>query len=78
MTKQNVITGPHHEGGWQVKSSGAQRASSLHRTQADAISAGRRIAINRRCELIIQGKNGKIRNTNSYGNDPCPPKDNKH
>jgi hypothetical protein len=78
MAKKNIIVGPHHGDGWQVKSGGAQRAASLHRTQANAISAGRQIAINRKCELIIQGKGGRIRNANSYGNDPCPPKDTKH
>ena len=29
-------------------------------------------------ELIPHGKDGKIQNLNSYGNDPYPPKDTKH
>lgn len=77
MSKRNVIIGPHH-GGWQVKSSGAKRAASVHSTQAEAISSGRKIAINRQCELVIQGRNGQIRDSDSYGKDHCPPKDTKH
>lgn len=77
MSKEKIITGPHSNGGWQNKVSGAKKASSLHSTQAEAIAAGRKLAINRSCEQIIQGRNGRIRNCNSYGNDPCPPKDRK-
>jgi hypothetical protein len=29
-------------------------------------------------ELVINGKNGKIQDSDSYGNDPNPPKDQKH
>ena len=29
-------------------------------------------------ELIPHGMDGKIQNPNSYGNDPCPPRDTKH
>ena len=50
------------------------RVTSLHRTQADAESAARAIAINQRSEAVIHRPNGKIRDKNSYGNDPYPPK----
>ncbi len=29
-------------------------------------------------EEVIHGRDGKIQNKNSFGNDPCPPKDRKH
>ena len=32
------------------------------------------IAINQRSEVLIHGENGRIRERNSYGNDPHPPK----
>ena len=35
------------------------------------------ICINEHAESVIHGKDGKIQNSNSYGNDPCPPKDKK-
>lgn len=62
------------DGQWAVKGEGNERATSLHNTQAEAIAAGRAIAINQKSELIIQGVDGKIREKNSYGNDSFPPK----
>jgi len=47
-------------------------------TKADALKIGKEIAKNRQSELNILGKDGKIQNKNSYGNDPFPPKDQKH
>ena len=63
---------------WAVQRANAGRASSLHDTQTQAIAAGRTIAQRERSELVIHGQNGQIRNSNSYGNDPCPPRDKKH
>ena len=60
--------------GWSVKKAGSSRASSTHPTQADAIDAGRRVAKNQGTELYIHGTDGRIRERNSYGNDPHPPK----
>jgi hypothetical protein len=60
--------------GWAVHGEGNDRDTSLHNTQAEAIDAARRIAQNRRSEVIIQGQDGKIRERNSYGNDPFPPR----
>jgi hypothetical protein len=45
-------------------------------TKVDALKIGKKIAKNQ--QLTILGKDGKIQNKNSYGNDPFPPKDNKH
>ncbi len=39
---------------------------------------GRNLAKKEGAELIPHGKDGKIQNPNSYGNDSCPPKDTKH
>lgn len=65
------------EDGWAVRKEGASRASSLHSTQRDAISAGRDLARRNQTELVIHRPNGQIRDSDSYGNDPCPPKDKK-
>jgi hypothetical protein len=59
-----------HEGKWAVRAEGSDSVTSIHDTQGEAIEAGRRIAMNQRVELIIQGENGRIRERNSYGNDP--------
>lgn len=68
---------PHivpRDGQWAVKRENASRASSLHETQQEAIDAGRRLAQADRTELYIHGRDGRIRDANSYGNDPFPPK----
>lgn len=62
---------------WQVKGAGNEKTTGLFSTQKEAISKAREIAINQESEVIIHGVDGKIRNKNSYGNDPCPPKDKK-
>lgn len=61
-------------GEWAVLGAGNGRATSLHGTQAEAIEAAREIANNQRSEVVIHRPNGQIRDSNSYGNDPYPPK----
>jgi hypothetical protein len=63
---------------WAVVREHGERASSLHGTQAEAIEAGRRIAQRDNLELFIHRPNGQIRDRDSYGKDPCPPRDKKH
>lgn len=59
---------------WQVKGSGNSRATSIHQTQQQAIAAAKGIAKNQKSELFIHNRKGQIRDRNSYGNDPYPPK----
>jgi len=73
VTKRNQHIVPHKDG-WAVRGAGSQRASSVHRTQQDAIDAGRDIARNQRSELFIHGRDGRIRERDSHGKDPFPPK----
>lgn len=71
--KKNQHVTPHPNGGWQVKGAGNTRATARTKTQAEAISIARDIAINKSSEVVIHRPNGQIRDKNSYGNDPCPP-----
>jgi hypothetical protein len=41
-----------------------------YKTQAEAITAGRKLARLRHTEHVIHGRDGQIRARNSYGNDP--------
>lgn len=77
MSKKKDVFVTHRPKGWAVIQERNQRASKLTNTQQEAIDVGREIAQNNRSELRIQGTNGRIRETRSYGNDPCPPKDKK-
>jgi len=65
-------------GQWAVRGAGNKKITSSHETQSDAIQAARGIARNQRSEVVIHRPNGKIRDRDSYGNDPCPPPDEKH
>jgi len=55
--------------GWANKVGGTQ-VGGTHRTQETAIEAGRVLAMQNRSEHSIHTKDGKIREKNSYGNDP--------
>lgn len=73
MSKKNQHVVPH-ESGWAVKSAGSSRAASVHTTQKSAISAARSTAMKNGSEMLIHGSNGRIRERNTYGKDPYPPK----
>lgn len=62
------------DNGWAVRGAGNSRDTSVHNTQAQAINHARNIAENQRSELVIHGRDGRIREKDSYGNDPFPPK----
>lgn len=63
-----------HQDGWAVKGAGNDRANKVTDTQKEAIQVAREIAKNQQSELFIHGKNGRIRERDSFGNDPFPPK----
>jgi hypothetical protein len=64
----------HPDGGWAVKRQGAARSSSLHRTQAEAVAAGRRLALKSGgADVVVHRADGRLRESNSFGSDPTPP-----
>jgi hypothetical protein len=71
----HVISNP--EGGWIVKRTGAARASKSFHTKADAVVFARGVAKDSCSELFIHGIDGKIKECDSYGCDPCPPRGSK-
>jgi hypothetical protein len=73
MTKKNQHVVPHASG-WAVRGAGNERATSVHGTQREAISVARETAIRQGSEMLIHGANGRIRERNTYGRDPYPPK----
>jgi hypothetical protein len=70
---KNVHIVPH-EKGWATRTEGAGRVGTLHSTQREAINRGRDQARRNQSELVIHRPDGRIRDKNSYGNDPFPPK----
>jgi stress response protein YsnF len=73
MTKRNQHVVPHING-WAIKGAGSERATKVVPTQREAIGIARSIAQNQQSEMLIHRENGRIRERNSYGNDPHPPK----
>ena len=63
---------------WSVKGENNSKATKSFKTQKEAIHRARDIAKKNESEVVIHGRNGKIRDKDSYGNDPNPPKDKKH
>ena len=78
MSKKNVHVVPHSTKGWATRSAGSSRVGGTYSTQGEAIGAARSQAIRERSEVVIHRPNGQIRDKDSYGNDPFPPRDNKH
>lgn len=67
-----------HGNEWAVRGAGNKRNTKIVTTQKEAIDIAREIAINQKSEVVIHRTDGKIRDKDSYGNDPCPPKDKKY
>ena len=73
MRQHNIHTVPNPKGsGWVNEVNGD--ITSTHRKQSTAIEEGRKQAIEQRSEHVIHNREGRIREKNSYGNDPYPPK----
>ena len=68
----HVVPAPN--GGWNIKKEGADRSSKHCDTQQDAIDKGREISRNQHTELYIHGRDGRIREKDSHGRDPYPPR----
>lgn len=63
---------------WSVKEEGNKTPLSNHKNQELARQAAVPIAKDNKSEVVIHGANGKIRDKDSYGKDPNPPRDKKH
>jgi hypothetical protein len=59
---------------WAVKGAGNDKATKIVETQKQAIEIAKEISKNQQSEMFIHGKNGQIRERNTYGNDNFPPK----
>jgi len=77
MPKGNRHVVPHN-GNWAVRTAGSSRVSSTHKTQQAAINQAGKAARKAQVDVVIHRPNGQIRDSDSYGNDPNPPRDTKH
>ena len=73
MPKKTVHVVPNPDGGWDVKSGGATKAHRHYDRKTEAIDKGREVSRNNDGELFIHGRDGKIQEKDSHGNDDFPP-----
>jgi len=73
--KERHIVPNSERGGWDSKRENAERVSKHFERKEDAVNWSKDKAKQEGSELIPHKKDGTIQNPNSYGNDPCPPKD---
>lgn len=78
MSRKRDIHVVPHNGGWATRKEGASRVGSTARTQGQAIDQARSQAQRERVEVVIHRPDGRIRDSDSYGNDPFPPRDRKN
>lgn len=72
--RKNYWTQQRPDGKWESKAEGAKRASKVTDTQAEAWAHSRQKAAEKKGEAYLKGRDGKIRERNTYGKDPYPPK----
>ncbi len=59
---------------WAVRKTGSDRVTRKYGTQKEAIDVAREFARNQKTNLYIHGRDGRIREHDSYENDPFPQK----
>lgn len=77
MGKKNIHIVPQG-GRWAVKKEGSSEPLSTHRTKVLADQRARPQARKEEVELVIHGRDGRIQDKDSFGNDSCPPCDTRH
>ena len=78
MSRKRDIHVVPREDGWAVRRERASRDSSHHDRKSDALDTARGTARRDGVEVVEHGRNGRIQDSDSYGNDPHPPIDRKH
>lgn len=70
---ENYYTVKHGDK-WASRKEGADKASRVFDTQKEALDYSKTQAQKNNSEHRFQGRDGKFRGADSYGNDPYPPK----
>lgn len=81
MAKGNYHIVPNKNHGWAIRKAGAQKVSGFASTQRAAEKQAKNFASNSGGgEVVIHGKNGRIRDKDTVApaRDPFPPRDRRH
>jgi hypothetical protein len=60
------------DGLWIVKGETTERAVSVHETKKSALHAAREVAKHAGGQLVVHGRDGRIKDAYVYGHDPYP------
>ena len=74
----HVVPASGTPGKFVVKAAGHGRAMTTPATQGRSIARAIPVARRNRSEVVIHRADGRIRDSDSYGNDPKRSKDRKH
>lgn len=77
MAKKDIHVVPH-KGRWATRREDADRVSGTFRTQGNAYESARATARRDGVEVVTHRRDGTIRDSDSFGRDPNPPRDKKH
>lgn len=77
MSKKRDIHVVPHPDGWATRKENADRVGVITNTQGEAIERAREQARREHVEVVIHRPDGRIRDSDSYGPDPFPPRDTK-
>lgn len=74
MSKRGSVHVVPRNDGWVIRMEGSSRATAVHKTQRAAVEAARVIARNQNTDLVIHGRDGRVRDWDSYEPEPLPPR----
>ena len=78
MARKSVhVTYRKSDGKWHITSGTNGSSNGQYSTQKEAMEKGRKMAMEASSEFCVHGKDGKIRLSTSYGNDPSNSMKNK-
>lgn len=78
MSRKSIhVTYRKSDGQWHITSGNNGQSSGKFDTQKEAMKQARKQAMETSSEFCVHGKDGKIRLSTSYGNDPTSSKTNK-
>ena len=74
----HVVPSQTTPGKFVAREASSDRPFTRPASQATTIERAKPVARENQSELVIHGRDGRIRDSDSYGNDPNPPQDRKH
>lgn len=77
MSNRNFHSVPW-DGDWAVKKEDVEKPLSVHRKQSMAENKVHKLAKQNEVEAVYHRKDGTIKDKDSFGNDPFPPRDRRH